>query len=173
MTSLDDFGKMDTPVTMNQLKFLQGLYEPLLLQRVVADMSRPKTNIKEIQDRASAYQKQQWIYWHWGAAPDSVIHPTRSMFPLQASRQRRKQGKRNLSHVYRGESGREGTCDELCPAGGCPHPDRDPVAYEASRACRNKGFYGLEKFCFILKFLFVIQGSLYGLIMKDFDNFKE
>ena len=64
MTSLDNFGKMDTPVTMNQLKFLQGLYEPSLLQRVVADMSRPKTNIKEIQDRASAYQKQQWINWH-------------------------------------------------------------------------------------------------------------
>ena len=39
--------------------------------------------------------------------------------------------------------------------------------------CRNKGFYVLEKFCFILKFVFVIQGSLYGLIMKDFDNFKE
>ena len=81
VTSLDNFEKMDTPVTMNQLKFLQGLYEPSLLQRVAADMSRPKTNIKEIQDRASAYQKQQWINWHWGAAPDSVIHPTRSMFP--------------------------------------------------------------------------------------------
>ena len=81
MTSLDDFEKMDKPVTMNQLKFLQGLYEPSLLQRVAADMSRPKTNIKEIQDRASAYQKKQWINWHRGAAPDSVIHPPRSMFP--------------------------------------------------------------------------------------------
>ena len=66
---------------MKQLKFLQGLYEPLLLQRVAADMSRPKTNIKEIKDRASAYQKQQWITWHWEAAPDSVIHASRSMFP--------------------------------------------------------------------------------------------
>ena len=64
LTSLDNFEKMDMPVTMNQLKFLQGLYEPLLLQRVAADMSRPKTNIKEMQDRASAYQKQQWINWH-------------------------------------------------------------------------------------------------------------
>ena len=81
MTSLDNFEKMDTPVTMNQLKFLQGPYEPSLLQRVATDMSRPKTIIKEIQVRASAYQKQQWINWHWGAAPDSVIHPTRSMFP--------------------------------------------------------------------------------------------
>ena len=116
MTSLDNFEKMDTPVTMNQLKFLQGMYEPSLLQRVTADMSRPKTNIKEIQDRASAYQKQQWINWHWGAAPDNVIHPTRSMFPSQASRQTRQQGKRNLSHVYRGESGREGTVARL----GCP-----------------------------------------------------
>ena len=57
VTSLDKFEKMDMPVTMNQLKFLQGLYEPSLLQRVAADMSRPKTKIKEIQDRASAYQK--------------------------------------------------------------------------------------------------------------------
>ena len=81
VTSLDDFEKMDTPVTMNQLKFLQGLYEPSLIQRVAADMSRPKTNIKEIQDRASAYKKQQSINWHWGAAPDSVIHPSRSKFP--------------------------------------------------------------------------------------------
>ena len=81
VTSLDNFEKMDRPVTMNQLKFLHGLYEPSLLQRVAADMSRPKTNIKEIQDRASAYQKQQWINWHWGAAPDSVIRATRSMFP--------------------------------------------------------------------------------------------
>ena len=116
VTSLDNFEKMDAPVTMNQLKFLQGLYEPSLLQRVAADMSRPKTNIKEIQDRASAYQKQQWINWHWGAALDSVIYPTRSMFPSQAGRQTRKQGKRNLSHVYRGESGREGTVARL----GCP-----------------------------------------------------
>ena len=61
VTSLDNFEKMDTPVMMNQLRFLQGLYEPSLLQWVAADMSRPKTNIKEIQDRASAYQKQQWI----------------------------------------------------------------------------------------------------------------
>ena len=104
------------PVTMNQLKFLQGLYEPSLLQRVAADMSRPKTNIKEIQDRASAYQEQQWINWHWGAAPDSVIHPSRSMFPSQAGRQTRKQGKRNLFDVSRGESAREGTVARL----GCP-----------------------------------------------------
>ena len=55
--SLDNFEKMDMPVTMHQLKFLQGLYEPTLVQQVAADMSRPKTNIKEIQDRASAYQK--------------------------------------------------------------------------------------------------------------------
>ena len=116
VTSLDNLEKMDTPVTMNQLKFFQGRYEPSLLQRVAADMSRPKTNIKEIQDRASAYEKQQWINWHWRAAPDSVIHPTRSMFPSQASRQTRKQGKRNLSHVYRGESGREGTVARQ----GCP-----------------------------------------------------
>ena len=116
MTSLDNFEKMDMPVGMNQLKFLQGLYEPSLLQRVAAVMSRPKTNIKEIQDRASAYQKQQWINWHWGAAPNSVIHPIRSMFPSQAGRQTRKQGKRNLSYVSRGESGREGTVARL----GCP-----------------------------------------------------
>ena len=116
VTSLDSFEKMDMPVTMNQLKFLQGLYEPSLLQRVAADMSRPKTNVKEIQDRASAYQKQQLINWHWGAPPDSVIHPTRSMFPSQAGRQTCKQGKRNLSYVSRGKSGREGTVARL----GCP-----------------------------------------------------
>ena len=87
VTSLDNFEKMDTTVTMYQLKFLQGLYEPSLLQRVAPDISRPKTNIKEIQDRASAYQKHQWINWHWGAAPDSVIHLTQSMFPSQGSRQ--------------------------------------------------------------------------------------
>ena len=38
------------------------------------------------------------------------------MFPSQAGRQTRKQGERNLSHVYRGESGREGTVARL----GCP-----------------------------------------------------
>ena len=43
--SLDNFEKMDTLVTMNQLKCLQSLYEPGLQQRVPADMSRPKTNI--------------------------------------------------------------------------------------------------------------------------------
>ena len=107
---------MDTPVTMNQLKFLQGLYEPSLLQQVAADMLRPTTNIKKIGDRGSAYQKQQWINWHWGAAPDGVIPPTRSMFPSQAGRQTRKQGKRNLSHAYRGSSGRKGTVARLqCP----------------------------------------------------------
>ena len=79
--SLDNFERMDTLVTINWLEVLQSLYELALLQRVAADMSRPKTNIKEIQDRASTYQKQQWINWHWGAAPDSVIHPCRSMFP--------------------------------------------------------------------------------------------
>ena len=55
LASLATSEKMEMPVTMNQLKFLQGLHEPSLLQRVAADMSRPKTNIKEIQDRASAY----------------------------------------------------------------------------------------------------------------------
>ena len=79
--SADNFEKMDTPVAMNQLKFLQSLYERALLQRAAADMSRRKTNIKGIQDRASTYQKKQSINWHWGAAPDSVIHPSRSMFP--------------------------------------------------------------------------------------------
>ena len=39
MTSLENFEYNDMPVTMNQLKFLQGLYEPSLLQRVAADMS--------------------------------------------------------------------------------------------------------------------------------------
>ena len=97
VTSLDTFQKMDKRLTMNQLKFLQGLYEPSLLKQVAAKMSRPKTNIKEIQDQASAYQKQQCIHWHWGAAPHSVIHRSRSMVPLQASRQTRKHGKRNLS----------------------------------------------------------------------------
>ena len=116
VTSLDNFEKIDMPVTMNQLKLLQGLYEPSLLQRVAADMSRRKRNIKEIQDRPSAYQKQQWINWHCGATPDSVIHPTRSMFRSQAGRQTRKQGKGNLSHVYRGESGRKGAVARL----GCP-----------------------------------------------------
>ena len=81
VSSLTNLENMDTPVTMNQLKLLQGLYEPALLQRVAADMSRPNVNIKEIQDRASTYQKQQWMNSHWGAAPDSVIHPSRSMFP--------------------------------------------------------------------------------------------
>ena len=57
--SLMNFENMDTPVTMNQLKFLQSLHEATLLQRVAADMSGPKTNIKEIKDRASTYQKQQ------------------------------------------------------------------------------------------------------------------
>ena len=109
MTSINNFKKMDTPVTMTHLKILQGLHEPSLLQRVAADMSRRKTNIKEIQDRASAYQKQQLVNWHWGAAPDSVIHPTRSMFLGQAGRQTHKHGKRNPSYVYRGQSGREGT----------------------------------------------------------------
>ena len=79
--SLYNFEKMDTPVTMNQPEFLQSLYEPALLQRVAADISRPKTNIKEFKDRATSYQKQQWINSHWGDAPDSVIHPSRSMFP--------------------------------------------------------------------------------------------
>ena len=53
---LDNFEKMDTTVTMNQLKVLQRLYEPALLQRVAPVMSRPKTNIKEVQDRAAADQ---------------------------------------------------------------------------------------------------------------------
>ena len=79
--SLINFENMNTPVTMNQLRLLQRLYEPALLQRIAADTSRPRVNIKEIQDRASTYQKQQWIHWHWGAAPDSVIHPCRSTFP--------------------------------------------------------------------------------------------
>ena len=78
--SLLYFENMDTSVTINQLKFLQSLYEPSLLQRVAVDMSRPKVNINEIQDRASTYHKQQWINCHRGAAPNSVIHPSRSMY---------------------------------------------------------------------------------------------
>ena len=81
MACLDNLEKIDTPVTMRQLKFLQSPYEPSLLPRLATDMSRPKTNIKEIKDRACTYQKQEWIHWHWGAALDSVIHPPRSMFP--------------------------------------------------------------------------------------------
>ena len=64
MQSLISFENIDTPLTMNQLKFLQSLYKPALLQRVAADMSKPKVNINKIQDRASTYQKQQWINWH-------------------------------------------------------------------------------------------------------------
>ena len=80
MQSMMNFENMDTPVSMNRLKCLQSLYEPAPLQWVAAAMSRPKVNIREIKDRAPTYQKQQWINWHWGATPDSVIHPSRSMF---------------------------------------------------------------------------------------------
>ena len=68
-------------MTNNHLKFLQSLSEPSPLQRVAADMSRPKVNTKEIQDRASIYQKQQWINWQSGAPPNSAIHPSQSIFP--------------------------------------------------------------------------------------------
>ena len=50
---LINFENVDTEVTMNQLKLLQSLSDPALLQRVAADFSRPKVNINEIQDRAS------------------------------------------------------------------------------------------------------------------------
>ena len=62
---------------MNQVKLLHCLYAPALLQPAAADILRPKVNIKDIQDLASNYRKQQWINWRWGAAPDSIIHPTR------------------------------------------------------------------------------------------------
>ena len=79
--SLINSEKMDTPLTMNHLKFLQSLYEAALLQRVAADLPRPKVNIKEIQDRASTWQEQKWMNWYWGAALDSIINPCRRMFP--------------------------------------------------------------------------------------------
>ena len=79
--SLANLEQIGAPVTMNQMKFLQGLYDPSFLQRVAADMTRPKVNIKDIQDRASHYLKQQWVNWHWQAAPDNYIHPSRSMLP--------------------------------------------------------------------------------------------
>ena len=107
--SLTNLENMDTPVTMNQLKFVQSLYEPALLQLVAGDMAKPKTNIKEIQDRASTYPKQQWINWHWGAAPDSVIHPSRSMSPWQTRKHEAQLVNTNFPHVCRGQSGREGT----------------------------------------------------------------
>ena len=50
-----NFDTMDTRVTMSQLKFLQSVYKLAPLQRVAADMSRPKVNIKDIQDRDSTY----------------------------------------------------------------------------------------------------------------------
>ena len=145
MKALYSFEEMNMRVTMNHLKFLQGLYEQSLLQRVAADMSRPKRNIKEIQDRASAFQKQQWINWHWEAAPDNVIHPTRSMFPSQAGRQTRKQGKRNLSYVSRGESGREGTVARL----GCPLVS-DPFGGLAVESLGSVAEMGNAQQCVIL-----------------------
>ena len=74
--SLLNFETMDTPVTMNQLRLLQSLYKPALVQRLAADVLRPKMNIKEVKDRTSTSYKQQWINWHRGGAPDSVIHPS-------------------------------------------------------------------------------------------------
>ena len=122
MASLDNFEKMDIPVTMNQLKFLQSLYEPSLLQRVAADMSRPKTNIKEIQDRASTYRKQQWINWHWGAAPDSVIHPSRSMLcspDQQVGKHANRKHGRSIQTFH--------TCAESSPAEKVPLHDWDVI----------------------------------------------
>ena len=55
MQSLINLENMDTPVTMYQAMFLQSLYGPALLQRVTADMLRPKVNIKETQDQTSTY----------------------------------------------------------------------------------------------------------------------
>ena len=106
MTSLDNFEKMDTPVTMNQLKFLQGLYEPSLLQWVAADMSRPRTNIKEIQDRASAYQKQQWF--NWPLRTVSSI-PSEVCVPDEQVGKYANMVNAIFPHVHRGQSGREGT----------------------------------------------------------------
>ena len=65
---------------MNQMKFLEGLNNPSILQRVAADMSGPRVKIKDIQDRAAAYLKQQWVNRHWEAAPESHIHSTQSMY---------------------------------------------------------------------------------------------
>ena len=81
MQSLINLENMDTTAPMNELKFLRSLYQPALLRRVAANMARPKVNIKEIQGRASTYQKQEWINGLLRAGPYSVIHPSPSMFP--------------------------------------------------------------------------------------------
>ena len=73
--SLDNFDKMDTPLTMNRPRFCRVCTSHRSYDGSPPTCRDQKKNIKEIQDQASAYQKQQWINWHWGAAPDSVIHP--------------------------------------------------------------------------------------------------
>ena len=107
------FENMDTPVTMNQLRFLQSRYERALLQQVAADMSRPKTNIKETEDQASTYQKQQWINWR-----------TASFISLEVCSPDRQVGKHaNTKHNRSIQTFH--TCAEASPAERVPLHDWD------------------------------------------------
>ena len=128
MASLDIFEKMDTPVTMNQLKFLHTLYQPSHLQQVTADMS------------TSTKSKTGPLLTSVSSASIGIGEPLRtaSLIPLEVCSPDKQLGKQaNTKHSQSIQTSH--TYAEASPPGEVPLHDWDVNWFRISfRAWRGK-----------------------------------
>ena len=80
ITGLENLEKREK-VTAHSLKRLRGLMVPALRQEFATHMNKPGASIGHLGPLADALVKRQWLDWHWTAAPEDKVHPSKGVCP--------------------------------------------------------------------------------------------
>ena len=81
LSGLQRLERSDAQFSLNALRPLAALKMPDLRQRVVNHVIMGACNMKSLGELVEKLTHEQWVEWHWAAAPDAYIRPEKSVFP--------------------------------------------------------------------------------------------
>ena len=67
--------------SVNALLPLRGIMDKTLKEKMVNALAFRQLDLKGMTSECERLTHQQWVTWHWEAAPASVITPQKSVFP--------------------------------------------------------------------------------------------
>ena len=67
--------------SLSLLRELRGLATPASRARVVSVMASDGVSATTFRTAVADIVHQMWVDWHWTTAPDTLIHPTKRVFP--------------------------------------------------------------------------------------------
>ena len=69
----------DKGFTISNLRALAALRVPELRLKLINHVVMGACTMKSVVDLCDNLVHEQWVSWHWSAAPDSIIRPEKSM----------------------------------------------------------------------------------------------